>query len=316
MATKSFAAKGIGKSVDVNLGELQPKQAEFFQSKALYTAFGGARGGGKTFAVRTLAVYGALQYAGIKILIIRRTYPDLQGNHIEPICKMVPQAIAQYNGALHQMYFVNGSTIKFGHYNGPSSELEYQGQEYDWIFMDESTQFTEHEFRILGACVRGTNDIPKHFYLTCNPGGIGHRWTKRLFIDRDFKPGENPQDYHFIFARLEDNEKLMKSSPAYAAMLENLPEKMRAAHRYGDWNALSGTYFDEFRRDLHVIEKFTPPSDWVRYRAIDYGLDMLAVLWIAVDFHGRAYVYREFQQGKDNGLAGLNISDAAQAIKD
>ena len=157
-------------------------------------------------------------------------------------------------------------------------------------------------------------------------GGIGHKWVKRLFIDGNFKTNsdnpeenENPKDYKFIFARVEDNKHLMESSPAYVQMLSALPEKMRAAHRYGDWNALSGAYFDEFIEAKHVIDAFPIPQEWRRYRAFDYGVrDMFACLWVAVDFDGRCYVYREFLQGEDlgDGSHGLIVPDAAQAMHD
>jgi phage terminase large subunit len=88
--------------------------------------------------------------------------------------------------------FVNGSIIKFGHY-GDSDDAEYQGQEWDWIFMDEATQFTEHQFRVLGACVRGSTKLPRRMYLTCNPGGIGHEWVKRLFVDKEYGAGEKAE---------------------------------------------------------------------------------------------------------------------------
>ena len=315
--TTTYSGNSASTTVNFDAGTANPKQAEFYKSKTLYTGYGGARGGGKTHALRIKAIWGCLEYAGIKVLIIRRTYPELLENHIDPIRKMVPAQLGEYNNSIHLMRFINGSTIKFGHYNGDSSELEYQGQEYDWIFMDEATQFTEHQFRILGGCLRGVNKIPKHFYLTCNPGGIGHRWVKRLFIDRDFKTNsenpeedENPKDYSFIFARVEDNTQLMESSPAYVQMLSSLPEKLRAAHRYGDWNALSGAYFDEFSEAKHVIEHFPIPKDWRRYRAFDYGLDMLACCWVAVDFYGRCYVYRERFQSE------LIVSEAAREMLD
>lgn len=303
----------------LNLGELNAKQAQFYTSTKLYTAYGGARGGGKTHACRTKAVMGALDYAGIKILIIRRTYPELQSNHIEPICKLVPQELATYNIQLHQMYFVNGSIIKFGHFQSyAAASQEYQGQEYDWIFMDEATQFTEQEFRLMGGCLRGVNNFPKHFFLTCNPGGVGHRWVKRLFIDRDFKTGcenpeenENPDDYLFIPACVEDNTALMKSAggEAYKAMLSALPESIRKAHRYGDWNALSGAYFPEFTKEHHVCKPIPIPPHWKRYRAFDYGLDMLAVVWAAFDESGKCYIYRELK------MSNQVVSDAAELIK-
>lgn len=300
-----------------NPGTANPKQKLFFESRTLYTAYGGARGGGKTWAVRTKAVGGAFRYPGIKILILRKTYPELQANHIEPILKMVPQELASYNGTLHTIYFENGSTIHFGHWSGIASENEYQGQEYDWIFMDEATQFTEREFRYLGGCLRGVNEIPKRFYITCNPGGVGHRWVKRLFIDRDYKQdcenpeeNENPGDYSFIFATVEDNTELMKSSPGYVQMLSSLPENLRKAHRYGDWDALSGSYFPEFSRTRHVVAPFQIPKHWRRYRAFDYGLDMLACGWFAVDENGRSYMYRELKE------TGLIVQEAAKRILD
>ena len=284
-------------------GEANPKQRKFYESRTLYTAYGGAKGGGKTHAVRTKAGLGAFTYPGIKILIMRRTYPELQKNHIEPMCRMFPQELVSYNGSLHTMYFYNGSTIHFGHWSGVESEQEYQGQEYDWIFIDEATQFTEREFRYLGGCLRGVNDIPKRMYLTCNPGGVGHRWVKRLFIDRAFvcdplnpEADENPEDYSFIFATVEDNTQLMEKSPAYVQMLASMPENLRKAYRYGDWNAISGAYFPEFRVGVHTCAPFDIPKEWPRYRAFDYGLDCFACYWAAVDETGRSYIYRELKE--------------------
>lgn len=303
------------KTIVLDLGEANPKQELFYQSRTLYTAYGGAKGGGKTHAIRTKAVGGAIQWPGIRILIVRRSYPELQQNHIEPILKLITPEIATYYASLHTMYFLNGSVIKFGHYQSAKAEQEYQGQEYDWIFMDEATQFTERDFRYLGGCLRGTGSIPKRFYITCNPGGIGHRWVKRLFIDRDFKSSalnpeenENPDDYTFIFASAEDNTHLLKSSPSYLAMLSNLPENVRRAYRYGDWNALTGAYFAEFSESRHVIKPFVIPDNWAHYRSIDYGLDMLACLWIAIDETGRCFIYRETK------IPGLIVSEAVRLI--
>lgn len=313
MAGKNKAADGG--EIILDFGEASPKQARFYASRTLFTAYGGARGGGKTHAVRIKAVGGAVSWPGIRILIIRRTYPELQSNHIDPILRLVPRTLASYNGTTHALTFINGSVIKFGHYQGRQAENEYQGQEYDWIFVDEATQFAEEEFRFLGGLLRGVSDIPKRFYLTCNPGGIGHRWVKRLFIDRRFRTGsacpeenENPEDYSFIFASVDDNKYLMASSPGYVKMLSALPERIRAAHRYGNWDALSGCYFDEFDRNIHTTEPPFIPPGWTRYRAFDYGLDMFACLWIAVDENGRCCVYREYC------APGLIVSKAAEAM--
>lgn len=114
--------------VYINLPKPNPKQEKFLQSTTLYTAYGGARGGGKTHILRVKAFLGAVKYPGIKILIIRRTYPELQESIIEPLCKMVPPSIGAYNGSVHMMYFANGSTIKFGHFQSMGSATEYQGK--------------------------------------------------------------------------------------------------------------------------------------------------------------------------------------------
>lgn len=108
-------------------------------------------------------------YPGIKILIMRKTYNEVFENHIRPMLSMVDPSIYSYNGTTHLMTFENGSSIKFGHWAGEQSENEYNGLEYDWIFIDEATQFTERTFDFLGGCLRGTNNIPKRMYLTCNP---------------------------------------------------------------------------------------------------------------------------------------------------
>ena len=309
---KQMKVKTGGGSVTIDLGRPNSEpQREFFASRCKYTAYGGARGGGKTWASSRKAIGGALRWQGIKILMIRREYDDMRNSLIEPMLAILPQEIATYNGTLNIIYFVNGSTIKFGNMPGYGAAVagKYQGQEYDWIFMEEATQFTEQEFRGLGACLRGVNKIPKRFYLTCNPGGVGHHWVKRLFVSREFRDGENPADYCFIKATVEDNKDLMESSPDYVQALDLLPEDIRNAHRYGDWDALAGTYFSEFRPELHTCKPFRIPDEWPRYRAFDYGLDMFACLWIAVDFSGRCYVYREYCE------SDLVVSDAARVMR-
>lgn len=304
MAKASVVNKGG--IVNVDMGTLNPKQKLFCQSRTRYTAYGGARGGGKTHVLRVKAFGGALTYPGIRILIVRREYPELEQNIILPMRKMIPLELATYNGSMRMMFFANGSIIKFGHF-GSGDELEYQGQEYDWIFMEEATQFTESQFRTLGACLRGSTKIPRRMYLTCNPGNIGHLWVKRLFVDREYREGENGKDYTFIPATVEDNPQLLAASPEYIQMLDLLPEDIRRAHRYGDWDALAGTFFPEFRKETHVITPFLRiPAEWKKYRVFDYGLDMFACLWVAVDYDGRCYVYREVQQ------SGLIVSEAAK----
>lgn len=297
-----------GVKIDLGRPNSEP-QNTFFDSDAEYTCYGGARGGGKSWCTQRKSVGGCLRYPGIRMLILRRRYEDLENSVIDPILKLVPDTVAQYNSAKHFLSFANGSSIKFGNMEsyGAATGGKYQGQEFDWIFMEEATQFTEQEFRGIDACRRGSTPFPKRMYMTANPGGVGHQWVKRLFVSREYLPDENPDDYLFVKATVEDNVDLMKSSPNYVRQLDLLPEDIRKAHRFGDWDALSGGYFPEFRRSTHVVKDFPIHPGWAKYRVFDYGLDMFACLWIAVDYDGRAYVYREFAESR------LIVSDAAGA---
>jgi len=294
-------------TIDLGAPNSEP-QWKFFLSTAKYTCYGGARGGGKSWAIIRKVLLLALQYAGIQILIIRREYDQLENPIIMPMLKLLPQEIHTYNKSEHKLTLFNGSLIKFSNMPdyGAAVEGKFQGNSWDILCIDEATQFTEEEFRGLAAIVRkGEHDrgFPKRIYLTCNPGGIGHFWVKRLFVDRDFRKKENPDDYVFIPATVEDNKDINQD---YIDQLEMMPEDVRRAHRYGDWNALSGVYFGEFTDGLHTCHPFLIPEHWKRYRAMDYGLDRHFCIWVAVDETGRCYVYRQYE--KANQL----VSEAAR----
>ena len=128
----------------------QPKQREFFTSDAKYIAFGGARGGGKSWAVRAKAKLLAIEYPGIKILIMRRTYKELQNNHIDAM-RLDLNGLARYNASDKRFIFPNGSMISFGYCDADSHILQYQGAEYDVIFIDEATQFKEEWLKVFPA---------------------------------------------------------------------------------------------------------------------------------------------------------------------
>ncbi len=283
------------------------KQKQFFTATTRYIAYGGARGGGKSWAVRKKAVLMALYYPGIKMLLVRRTYMELRENHILPLMAEL-KGIAEYKETQKSFCFANGSRLRFGYCDHEEDVLQYQGQEFDVIFIDEATQLTKFQYDTLSACLRGANAFPKRIYLTCNPGGVGHDWVKRLFILRQYKNSEKAQDYTFIPARVYDNRVLLERDPGYVQMLENLPEDLRRAWLDGDWNVFAGQYFTEFRENIHVVKPFEIPKNWRRYFAMDYGLDMLAGYWIAMDETGKAYVYREVYQ------SGLIVSEAADVI--
>lgn len=297
----------VNNAMTINLGEPQPKQIEFLEATARYVGYGGARAGGKSWVVRFKSVLMALVHPGIKQMIIRRSYPELNENHIIPLRKTLV-GIAKYNDKEKSILFDNGSRIKFSYCANAGDELQYNGQEWDIVYLDEAQQLSESAFNAIKATIRGVNEFPKRLYATANPGGIGMTWYRRLFIERDFGKDENPDDYVFIQALVTDNEALMESDPDYIKQLESLPPAQRAAWRYGDWYSYEGRFFSEFRTDIHVVEPFPIPKHYRRYRALDYGLDMLAVLWMAVDDIGNEYIYRELH------LPNIIAPDAARMI--
>ena len=303
-------------ATEIVLPPPQPKQELFFAARERYVCYGGARGGGKSWCVQHKSALMAVRYAGIRILILRRTLVELRENHIRPMRKLL-RGVADYKATDKAFEFPNGSLIVFGYCDSEGDVDQYQGQEYDVIFLDEATHFTEYQYATLTAALRGANDFPKRMYLTCNPGGPGHAWVKRLFIDRDFRGGERPEDYVFIPAKVTDNKILVEKDPEYVRRLDNLPRGLREAWRDGNWDVFVGQYFTEWDREVHVCEPFQPGAWWRWYVTMDYGLDMLAALLIGVDEAGNAWVVGEVYEGRDRGEGhdGLIISEAAEAVR-
>ena len=283
----------------MRIGSPSERQKQFLLDRHRFVAFGGARGGGKSWAVRTKAKLLCVKYPGIRVCIVRRTYPELKSNHIDSLLRDL-NGIAKYRTGDRQFTFSNGSTITLRACRTESDLTKFQGTEYDVVFIDEATQFSEEAFRTIQATVRGANSFPKRLYLTCNPGGVGHSWVKRLFIDRRYEGDEHADDYSFIKSLVTDNPALMKFDPHYAERLRSLPAKLRRAWLDGDWDIFEGQFFEEFRdvpehyadrRFTHVIEPFEVPSGWQIYRSYDFGYGKpFDVSWWAIDYDGRAYL--------------------------
>lgn len=282
----------------LDLGRAQPKQTLFLKDKHRHIAYGGARGGGKSWAVRTKSKLLAFRYPGIKILIVRKTYKELQNNHIEQLTAELA-GFAKYNRSDKMFRFPNGSTISFGYCANEGDLGQYQGAEYDVVFIDEAGQLQESWIRKINLCVRGTNGFPKRTYYTLNPGGPGHAYFKRVFVDRNFNPDEDSDDYFFIQAKVEDNKVLMDTQPDYLRELENLPPTLRAAWKDGRWDVYEGQFFEDFRDDpehyqdrrwTHVIEPFEIPDGWTICRSYDFGYGKpFSCAWWAVDYDGTIY---------------------------
>ena len=285
---------------NVRIIEFKPnkKQLRFLKAKAKHVGFGGARGGGKSWAIRVKARLLANRFPGIKLLIVRRTLVELRNNHIDPLKNML-RGYAKYNQQERKFIFPNGSTISFEFYDSDKDEFKYQGVEYDVIFIDEATQFQESWLKIITSCCRGVNNFPHRIYYTCNPGGPGHQYIKRIFVDREYRGDENPDDYVFIQSLVTENKALLDASPEYISFLKNLPPKLKKAWLYGDWNVMEGMFFEDFRlnedgfddhRWTHVINPFKPKAHWPIYRSFDWGYNKpFSCGWWTVDDDGVIY---------------------------
>lgn len=292
--------------------KITPKQDAFIHAKPTEVLFGGAAGGGKSYGQVIDALLFALQYKGSKQLIIRRSFQELDKSIIRTVLSMYPREIFTFNSSSHTGRFKNGSIIDFGYLANENDVYQYQSAEYDVVRFDELTHFTETQYIYLISRVRGANSFPKQVKSSTNPGGVGHVWVKKRFIEpapenTEFV-GEDGVSRIFIPSKLDDNKFLNASDPNYKKRLLALPEKEKKALLYGDWNIFEGQYFDEFDPEKHICEPFDIPKEWRRYRAIDYGLDMLGGVFVAVNSMGQAFVYREV------GESNLPISDAAGCV--
>ncbi len=308
------------------------KQALFLAAKVRHVGYGGARGGGKSHIVRDKAKRLCLRYAGIKILIVRRTMPELKSNHINVLKGEIPREIAKYNQQERTFFWCNGSTIKFDYCDCDSDLMHFQGCEYDVIFIDEATNLQEEWIKKIVVCCRGVNSFPKRIYYTFNPGGPSHGYFKRLFVDREFRGTEKPEDYVFIQALVTDNKYLMESQPEYVEFLENLPPKLRAAWLDGVWDIFEGQFFEElrFRPDVkacvdagitvematqhrlwtHIIEPFdlSAPDKlgWSIMRSYDFGYGKpFSLAWWAMDYDGVLYRIMELYGCTDTPNEGV-----------
>lgn len=306
------------------------KQTRFLNAKQRHVCYGGARGGGKSWVVRLDAMIKALKYPGIKLLIVRRTYQELRNNHVQPLREML-HGIAVYNESKKLFTFRNGSTIALGYCATDNDLAQYQGAEYDVIYLDEATHLQEEWIKKINACVRGTDPkMPKQTFYTCNPGGPGHAYIKRLFVDRKFEGAEHPEDYVFIQAKVTDNKALMEAQPEYIEQLKVLPPKLRKMWLDGSWDVAEGAFFEEFRNNeegyadrrwTHVIpaKGFKVPRTWEIYRSFDWGFRRpYSMGYYAIDHDGVAYRIAEHygvqRYGDGSVLANEGVKKAPDQV--
>lgn len=277
---------------------LTDKQLDFLDSSYNWpvTFYGGARGGGKSHGLRALIYVRAMEQP-LNIAIFRKTYPELRANHIEKFLFEYPDLKQYYNKTDKTFKLPSGSTIELCHCQRYEDVLLYQGREWDILAIDEAGQFEERIFQTLRGSVRTSKvGVKPCVLLTGNPGGIGHKWLKRIFVDKRFNENERPEDYNFISSKVYDCAPLIDADPDYISRLEAEPnEALRKAYLHGDWDIFAGQFFSEWNRDIHVVPaNYKIENHWIRWGAYDHGYNHPASFgWYAVDEDGVVIKYRE-----------------------
>ena len=286
-------------------------QTEFLAAGETDVLYGGAAGGGKSYAM----LVDPLRYAhraAHRALIIRRSMPELR-ELIDKSRELYPKAFpgCKYREVEKLWNFPSGAKIEFGFLERDADVYRYQGQAYSWIGFDEITHLpTEFPWNYLASRLRTTDsEITPYMRCTANPGGVGAHWVKKRYIDpnepnKSFK-GSDGLSRKFIPARLEDNPFLAEDG-RYEQMLKALPPTQRKQLLEGNWDVNEGAAFTEFDTDLHIVTPFQIPIHWERVKGIDYGYaSESACIWAAIDpSDGTLIVYRELYR---KGLTGEDL---------
>tara|TARA_Y100001934_G_scaffold253213_1_gene318007 strand:+ start:150 stop:1793 length:1644 start_codon:yes stop_codon:yes gene_type:complete len=314
-------------------------QVDFLAAPEKEVLYGGAAGGGKSFAM----LVDLLRYASNgnhRALLLRRTLAELT-ELVDQSRKLYPKAFpgAVFRESKNTWSFPSGATALFSYVDKDNDVTRYQGQSFTWIGVDELGQYpTPYVWNYLRSRLRTTDpEIQTYMRASANPGGVGGWWLKKMFVDpaipnepfwatdidsgKVLRYGPNHPEHadeplyqrRFIPARLTDNPFLMESGE-YEAMLLSLPEVERRRLLEGDWDVADGAAFSEFDRSVHVVEPFEVPYNWPRLRAADYGYSSPScVLWGAVDWDGNIFVYRELY---DKGYTGETLARIINALEE
>ena len=314
-------------------------QVDFLAAPEKEVLYGGAAGGGKSFAM----LVDLLRYASNgnhRALLLRRTLAELT-ELIDQSRKLYPKAFpgAVFRESKNTWSFPSGATALFSYVDKDNDVTRYQGQSFTWIGVDELGQYpTPYVWNYLRSRLRTTDpEIQTYMRASANPGGVGGWWLKKMFVDpavpndsfwaTDIDSGnilrygpnhpinaDQPlYQRRFIPARLTDNP-FLRESGEYEAMLLSLPEVERRRLLEGDWDVADGAAFSEFDRSKHVVEPFEVPYNWPRLRAADYGYSSPScVLWGAVDWDGNIWIYRELY---DKGYTGETLARIINALEE
>jgi len=301
--------------------------------------YGGARGGGKTESSIGDWLQHSSQYQEAAIgIFVRRKFKQL-AEVIARTKQIFPKLGARYNEQKAEWRMANGARLKFVYLERDSDAEEYQGHNYTRVYVEEVTNFpSSSPIDKLRATLRSGSGVPVGMRLTGNPGGPGHNWVKKRYIDpckTGFKVIAEECDIEidgvkqtvklervFIPSKLGDNILLIRNDPTYVLRLrQSGSEQLVQAWLDGNWDIVDGAFFDEWDEAVHVkphgiINSITPQT--IRFRAFDWGsYRPFSVGWYAICDglwprenplpYGAIYKYREWYGAKAPNI-GLKMT--------
>ena len=295
-------------------------QTDFLAADEKDVLYGGAAGGGKSFAMLIDPLRNC-HMKGHRALILRRSMPELR-ELIDKSRELYPRAFpgTKFREVEKIWNFPSGAKIEFGFLEKDADVYRYQGQAYSWIGFDEITHLpTEFGWNYLASRLRTTDpSIKTYLRCTANPGGVGAHWVKKRYLEpaepnKSFK-GEDGLTRKFIPARLLDNPYLAQDGE-YERMLLSLPPIQRKQLLEGNWEVNEGAAFVEFNPSVHVVPPYDLPLQWERVKGIDYGYaSESCCLWAAVDPQDKTLIiYRElYKKGLTGEALGQSITEREQ----
>lgn len=284
-----------------------------------YTLYGGSAGPGKSYwlrwyPIRKMMMWGQ-QYGltGIHGALFSKDYTTLKDRQISKMEVEFPKWLGDIQNTktdgmgFHLKPEFGGHVLLLRNLDDPS---KYLSSEFAIIAQEEVTENPEETFNRLRGRLRWTGIPDPKWIGATNPGGVGHAWVKKLWIDREFPEEMRSIVEQFIYVKAlpTDNPYLAKS---YMEMLDTLPEALRKAYRDGNWDVFEGQYFTEWDRNQHVCDPFTIPFTWPRFRAIDPSgrAGVTSCHWYTVDTAGTVFCYREYYG------SGKDLDEHARAIR-
>jgi len=308
-------------------------QTQYLASSEREVLYGGAAGGGKSYATLAdpLRDMNNPDFSG---LLVRHTTEELR-ELIQKSQELYPKAIPgiKWSERKSQWTTPRGGRLWMSYLDKDTDVMRYQGQAFNYVAFDELTQWNSpYAWNYMRSRLRSSSkELGLYMRATTNPGGPGHSWVKKMFIDPApanspfwatnietgetlaFPPGHSRAGEplfrrRFIPASLFDNPYLAEGGD-YEAMLLSLPEHQRKQLLEGNWDINEGAAFPEFNRTIHVVDPYEIPQSWAKFRACDYGYgSFTGVVWMAVTPSEQLVVYRELYCSK------VTASDLADMI--